>query len=257
MAHIEFFGDSYQYTHRILLEMLARLGEWTVHPMMFRSRCECSGAPRRCPNEPGGGLDPNDYAIFLGLQPEQVLPRDQQAGPLGWRTLVNDVQCCEYLFLDPDTGIDLGGGRGRQKHIGGTDLAAIARQEGRRLVLVFEHSYTRENLLLDAVLDDEVGLLCNVCRQLMNGHNQNMILCSRCKTVVSLRHKLAGLCQIQMVEGEAIHCGAVIVHSGSLVSYVWVSTNRDTVEQVHILLGELQMPDWRLLACPCGQCPAP
>ena len=113
-------------------------GEWTVHPMMFRSRCECSGAPHRCPNEPGGGLDPNDYASFLGLRPEQVLPRDQQDGPLGWRTLVNDVQCCEYLFLDPDTGIDTEGGRGRQKHIRGTDLATIARQEGRRLVLVFE-----------------------------------------------------------------------------------------------------------------------
>ena len=26
MAHREFFGDSYQYTHRVLLEMLARLG---------------------------------------------------------------------------------------------------------------------------------------------------------------------------------------------------------------------------------------
>ena len=38
----------------------------------------------------------------------------------------------------------------------------------------------------------------------------------------------------------------------------WVSTNQDTVEQVRgTLLDDLQMPDWRLLACPCCETPAP
>ena len=258
MAHIEFFADSYQYAHRVLLETIAQRSKWTVHPMMFRSGCECRGTPHRCPNEPGGGLDINHYATFLGLRREQVLPRDQQAEPLGWETLVDDVHGCEYLFLDPDTGIDLEGRQGRRKHIRATDLVTIARQEGRLLVLVFEHSYKRENLTLAAVPRDEIGFLCNVCQQLMNVRNQGRILCSRCKTVVNLRHKLANLCQMLGGEGEAIHCGAVIVHSGSLVSYVWVSTNQDTVGEVRrTLLGELPMPDWRLLACPCGECPAP
>ena len=258
MAHIEFLGDSYQYAHRVLLGKIAPRRKWTVHPMMFRSRCECKDAPNRCPNEPGGGLDLEDYASFLGLRREQVLPRDQQAEPLGWRTLVNDVQYCEYLFLDPDTGIDSEGGQGRQKHIRGTDLATIARQEGRPLVLVFEHSYRREILTLGAVSNNEVRFLCNVCQRGMNGKNQGRKLCSRCKTVVNLRHKLADLCQRFTDEGVALHCGAVLVRSGSLVSYVWVSTNQDTVKQVRrILLDELPGPDWRLLACPCGECPVP
>ena len=258
MAHIEFFGDSYQYAHRVLLETIAPRREWTVHPMMFRSSCGCKDAPQRCPDEPGGGLDLNDYASFLGLQREQVLPRDQEAEPLSWPTLLADVQGCEYLFLDPDTGIDLEGRAGRPKHIRGTDLVTIARQQGRLLVLVFEHSYKREALTLRAVLNDEVGLLCNVCQPLMNGQNQGMKLCSRCKTIVNLRRKLAALCQRGRRGGEAIHCGAVIVHSGSLVSYVWVSTSQNNVKEVRrTLLGELPILDWRLLACPCGECPAP
>ena len=106
MAHIEFFGDSYQYGHRVLLEELAHLGEWTVHPMMFRRVCKCLGDG--CPNEPGGGLDHNNYASFLGLRREQVLPMVQQAEPLTMENLVGDVQGCKYLFLDPDTGIPAG-----------------------------------------------------------------------------------------------------------------------------------------------------
>ena len=59
-------------------------------------------------NEPGGGLDHNNYASFLGLRREQVLPMVQQAEPLTMENLVGDVQGCKYLFLDPDTGIPAG-----------------------------------------------------------------------------------------------------------------------------------------------------
>ena len=260
MAHIEFFGDSYQYAHRVLLETIAPRCKWTVHPMMFRSRCECSnGTLRRCPNEPEGGLSLNDYATFLGLKREQVLPQNIKNEALSWKSPVEDVRDGEYLFLDPDTGIDLEEDQGRQKHVRKTDLVRITRQRGRLLVLVFEHSYKREILTLGAIPNDKLGFLCNVCRGLMNGQNQAKKICGRCKTVVNLRRKLDVLCQRRGndVEGETIHCGAVIVRSGSLVSYVWVSTNQDTVELVrHTLLGQLRMPDWRLLACPCVACRA-
>ena len=79
--------------------------------MIFRSCCECKDAPDRCPNEPGGGLSLNDYAGFLGLRREQVLPRDQQAEPLHRQSLEQDVQHSNYLFLDPDTGIAMDGRR--------------------------------------------------------------------------------------------------------------------------------------------------
>ena len=259
MAHIEFFGDSYQYAHRVLLETIAPRCKWTVHPMMFRSRCECSkGAPRRCSNEPGGGLCLNDYATFLGLQREQVLPRGQQAEPLYRQTLEQDVQNSNYLFLDPDTGITMNGRRTGQKHISGNELVTIARQEDRPLVLVFEHSYKRETLTLAPGGNPEVGFLCTVCLGQNDGQNQGRRLCSRCKTVVNLRRKLAELCQRSRRHGQPIHCGAVIVHSGSLVSYVWVSTSQDNVAQVRrTLIGQLRTPDWRLLACPCCECLVP
>ena len=259
MAHIEFFADSYQYAHRVLLEKVPSghgLQDWTVHPMKFRANCECTRARGRCPNEPGGGLDLHQYAGFLGLQREQILPRDQQAPAPVQGTLTEDVQNCPYLFLDPDTGIDVAGTiTGRQKHIRGTDLVAIARQEGRQLVLVFEHSKKRETLTLGAVFDPEVEVLCDVCQERRNGHNQAVKLCSRCNTVLSLRRRLEELSQINRQGQEAVHCGAVIVRGGPLVSYVWLSTNKDTVEHVRLtLLNELPMPGWRLLVCPCGNC---
>ena len=258
MAHIEFFGDSYQYAHRVLLGKIAPRQKWNVHPMMFRYRCECKGAPKRCPYEPGGGLDLGEYASFMGLERKQVLPKCQQAKPLGRKNLVNDVRNCEYLFLDPDTGIDLEERQVSQKHISGTELATIARQEGRSLVLVFDQSYKREKLPLNADYGNEVGFLCKICKRNMNGHTQVGELCSRCNAVGKLRHKMADLCRKFRDEGEALHCGAVLVHSGSLVSFVWVSTNRETVKKVRrTLLDELPGLDWRLLGCPCEECQAP
>ena len=256
MAHREFFGDSYQYSHRLLLETIPlHKGEWTVHPMMFRAGCECTGARGRCPAVPGGGLDVDRYAGFLGLGRDQVLSVDD-GGPLPRRSLVADVDGGhEYLFLDPDTGIDLAGRLRRPKHITGTELAAIARQDGRQLVLVFERSYRRENLALNAVANEEVGFLCNICLVRMDGRDRDANLCTRCRDVVSLRRKLANLCRMFDGNGEPLHCGAVVVSSGSRTAYVWVSTNPCAVRAVRGVLGEaLRLYDWRLLACPCAVC---
>ena len=259
MAHREFFGDSYQYSHQLLMETIpVHGGEWTVHPMMFRSRCECRGAPGRCPAVPGGGLDVERYAGFLGLRPNQVLVGNE-GGPLPWQGLIGDVDHgYEYVLLDPDTGIDLEGRLGRQRHVRGADLAAIARQEGRRLVLVFERSYRRENLALNAVCDGEWDFLCNICLGRMGGRDRDGNLCTRCRDVVSLKRKLANLCRMFDRNGEPLHCGAVLVSSGSRTAYVWVSTIPEAVGAVRDVLGEaLRLYDWRLLACPCAGCMLP
>ena len=260
MAHIEFSGDSYQYGHRVLLEELAHLGEWTVHPMMFRRVCKCLGDG--CPNEPGGGLDHNNYASFLGLRREQVLPMVQQAEPLTMENLVGDVQGCKYLFLDPDTGIPAGAIRANdtrlEEYIQANLLAEIARQEGRQIVLVFDHSYQQSKLAQRKVRPYEAPFLCQMCQDRNEGEDPAGYLCNRCNAVTLGKRKLEYLCQEFRREGEAIHCAAVIVRSNPVVSYVWVSTNQDTVEQVRrTLLDDLQMPDWRLLACPCCETPAP
>ena len=260
MAHIEFFGDSYQYAHRVLLETIAQMGEWTVHPMMFRFVCNCQGDP--CPNEPGGGLDLLHYASFLGLQREQVLPQDPQAEPLTMENLVGDVQHYEYLFLDPDIGIPARAIRPNnirfEEYLQANLLAEIARQEGRQIVLVFDHSYQQSKLAQRRVRPCEAPFLCGICQIRNEGENPAGYLCNRCNAVTLAKRKLEYLCQEFRGEGEAIHCGAVIVRSNPVVCYVWVSTNQETVEQVRgTLLDELAIPDWRLLACPCGPCQAP
>ena len=260
MAHIEFFGDSYQYAHRVLLKELAHLGEWTVHPMMFRCLCKCQGDGCLC--EPGGGLDLNKYASFLGLPREQVLPRDQQADPLTMENLEGDVQGCECLFLDPDTGIPTRVIRPNDKrleeYLQANLLAEIARQEGRQIVLVFDHSYQQSKLAQGKVRACEAPGLCQACQDRNRGEDPAGYLCNSCNAVTLGKRKLEYLCQEFGREGEAIHCAAVIVRSNPVVCYVWLSTNQDTVEQVRcILLDELAILDWRILACPCGQCPAP
>ena len=260
MAHIEFFGDSYQYAHRVLVKELAHLGEWTVHPMMFRRMCKCRGD--RCPSKPGGGLDLNNYASFLGLRREQVLPNAQQTEPFTMENLGGDVQGCECLFLDPDTGIPARiirpNDERQEEYLQANLLAEIARQEGRQIVLVFDHSYQQNKLARGKVRAREVPVLCQKCQDRIGTKVPTEYLCNSCNAVTLGNRKLEYLCQEFGREGEAIHCAAVIVRSNPVVCYVWVSTNQDTMEKVRcILLDELAILEWRLLACPCGQCPAP
>ena len=83
MAHAEFFGDAFQYTHRVLLRAIAPPDEWIVHPMLFRS---VGGGP------PGGGLVIADYAQFCGLPYTAVLPEGREGRRLTRQTMVADVQ---------------------------------------------------------------------------------------------------------------------------------------------------------------------
>lgn len=256
MAHIEFFGDSYQYAHRVLLPVIARPEEWTVHPMMFRAECKCQGD--RCPDEPGGGLDLDYYARFLGLDRRAVIEPVQHGRRLLHETLTEDVQPHKdgYLFLDPDTGLTPNGPDPERVSI--QQVTTIARARDGNIMLIYDHGYSRGKLPRRKVDPVEVPLMCGTCQERNQGENPIGYPCNRCNAVTLVRRKLTSLCKIPNGDGNAIHCGVVIVRDIPIVCYVWVSTNQDTVEQVRrTLLGELQMPDWRLLACPCGECPAP
>ena len=95
--HKQWFGDVYTYTHRALIHGVAPPKEWFVHPMLF--------SKVRKGEEPGGGLDTDAYARFLGLETDFVLGGNDRK-----RTqLVTDVASDpeRHLFLDPDTGIGL------------------------------------------------------------------------------------------------------------------------------------------------------
>ena len=133
MAHAEFFGDAFQYTHRGLLHATAPPNEWIVHPMLFRS---VGGG------QPGGGLELTHYAQFLGLAREAVLPEVRNGRRLTRQTMVADVEpyAGYYLFLDPDTGIDENG-EGSTQHVSAQQMAEIAGARNGRIVLVFDHAY--------------------------------------------------------------------------------------------------------------------
>ena len=134
MAHAEFFGDAFQFTHRGLLHAIEPPNKWIVHPMLFRSVG---------PGPPGGGLDLTHYAQFLGLPREAVLPEARNSIRLTRQTIVADVEhyAGHYVFLDPDTGIDENGG-GSTKHVSAQQLADIAGARNGKIVLVFDHAYS-------------------------------------------------------------------------------------------------------------------
>ena len=96
--------------------------------MLFRSK---DGGP------PGGGLDTGEYASFLSLPREAVLPGN-------WRKrqdLVEDVSSRPEpcLFLDPDKGIDLK--KGSTSHVTADQLKQIVDRRDPGTVLVFDHAY--------------------------------------------------------------------------------------------------------------------
>ena len=132
--HRQWFGDAYTYSHRVLIQAIATPEEWLIHPMLFFAE---EG------EEPGGGLDTNAYAQFLGLENAVVLPGNQRMRS----QLIPDVAAYpkRNLFLDPDTGIRLtrNQNRGRQ-HITQEELVKIASGRQDSVVLVFDQSYRRE-----------------------------------------------------------------------------------------------------------------
>ena len=132
MAHLEFFGDAFQYCHRVLLQVIAPPPRWIVHPMMFYYE--------------GGGLDLAQYAQFLGLPYTAVLSETKDGRRLTKPTMVNDVEpyADYYLFLDPDKGINISG-QGSTRHVSAQQLADIARARNGKSVLVFDQAFVPEN----------------------------------------------------------------------------------------------------------------
>ena len=229
MAHEEFFGDSYQYAHRVLLHAIARPHEWKVHPMLFRNK--------------GGGLNLDKYAKFLDLPREAVLEKKKHGPALKRGELEKDVEAYrnKYLFLDPDTGIDEGEGAGEHggeeqsptngktrsstKHVGQDQLSEIANARNGKIVLVHDHAYRREKI------------------QGTDGKK----LKGKDKALELVERKLR-----QLWNNYELHCAAVIVRTGPCVCYIWVSKEWREVDTVSRRLRcQLPMPDWRLVPCPC------
>ena len=238
MAHAEFFGDSYQYAHRVLLRAIACPDKWVVHPMIFRSK--------------GGDLDLDEYAKFLGLPRDIVMSETGGGKPLKWQPLVADVKRhpSRYLFLDPDTGI--APEHGSTQHVGAKQLAEIARQPNRKIVLVFDHAYLREEIKVCKKLHDR-ACLTGKCKALKEPNDDRVVLSGKCKALEQVHCKLEHLWSLP---GPKLHAAAVIVRTGPCVCYVWVSTDPVEIDQVKIrICDKLPIPAWRLVSCPCSAHP--
>ena len=125
----KFHGDSYEFAKQGIIEGLAPLGGWAIHPMYYDYSEE--------PFDPGFA---GYYADFLGIRlvDHGECPRNEVAAVGG--------RCQQHLFVDPDTGLWAGEGRprdGQRKHIRVTEFAEIANAPGRedKLTLVYDQSY--------------------------------------------------------------------------------------------------------------------
>ena len=237
MAHKDFFGDSYQYAHRVLLHVILpsdQSDRWIVHPMLFRKK--------------GGGLDVAAYAKFLGVDHGVVLERYKDGSALTRTNLVKDVgdRPGPYVFLDPDTGIDFG--KKDQEHVRVKQLAAIAAQTGRKIVLVFDHAYERKRFKVSERSKGVPRPHCGKCKARKPSGDKCEYLCGKCKTVEQVTRRLRCLC-----DEHGLHCAALIVRTGTSVNYVWVSRKPEEVTDVTSRIRrQLPMPCWRLVSCPCS-----
>lgn len=237
MAHIEFFGDVYQHAHRVLLDLALPEDDdegWIVHPMMFRNH--------------GGGLDVGDYAGFVGVGEEAVLQRDGHGRRLDSPIRPEHVadRPGAYVFLDPDTGINFG--NGGQKHVGARRLAEIAEQEGRRIVMVFDHAYLREKIRVANRTHEGPRIHDGECPVKLDDDGF-AVLCGPCRAAEQVHRKLVRLWNEPNVQ---LHCAAVIVRASPCVCYVTVSTECTQVQAtMNMIYGQVPVPGWFRAGCPC------
>ena len=132
--HLKFFADSYEYVKKAVIHAIAPAEEWVVHPMLFQVNV---GSGPKVAGPRGGGLVIAEYAAFLGLPEEAVLPGNARTKP----NLVRDLgeHPNRHAFLDPDTGIkekERNGG-----YIKPDRIREVVRQRPGRVTLVFDHSF--------------------------------------------------------------------------------------------------------------------
>lgn len=120
----KWFGDSYDIVKQSLLRWLCSCGEWQAHPMFTQSV-----DPRRA----------DEFERFLGVRlvSKEAISRRRDS-----ENFIDQAKKCHgHLFLDPDTGLRIGGAT--PKHVTTEELADIAQARPGKLTLVFDQSLDR------------------------------------------------------------------------------------------------------------------
>ena len=132
---MSYFGDSYDFVKRSLLECFGELGKWAVVPM-FTEAVEANSA--------------NELQLFLGapLISTAVLTNENRYSYL------KSAAIDQHLFIDPNTGLRLKeGGRNSLNYLFASELLLLAEQRGRFLTMVFDQSLGR---VVESARRDEV-----------------------------------------------------------------------------------------------------
>ena len=141
----EFFGDSYDFVKKEIINGLAPAEDWAVHPMYFSE-------------DPTEGFV-ESYSRFLGVGAVEGCINDRDLVPA-----VSEL-CRKHLFLDPDTGLWVpgvgveqlqpGGGWDRHLRVEEVGEIAIAPERERMLTLIFDQSYPRRTLADRRILAEQ------------------------------------------------------------------------------------------------------
>jgi hypothetical protein len=121
----KYFGDSYDFVKRSLLQCFIELGHWSAAPM-FTEEIE----PR----------DVNEWRMFLGIPliSDAVLTNENRS------SYFNSAATAQHLFIDPNTGLRLtDGARDSVNYLFASELISLAEQRPRFLTMVFDQSLGR------------------------------------------------------------------------------------------------------------------
>ena len=195
------YGDTYEMAKLCVLRWLVDDEEWLIHPMYF--------PPNR--EEPDQTF-PCRYADFLGVR--------LVGGNIHRRLDLVDAVAKDpgHLFLDPDTGLQLGNARSR-KFVNVNELTEIACSAARKckLVLVYDQSINFDSGKAGTRIQQVRRKLCHL-------HDAN------------------------------VHAAAYVSH----VAFIWASTDPGIVSDATDRLACVsRLPSCRFVDDGCGHVPHP
>lgn len=121
-----YFGDSYDFVKRSLLQCLSKLGPWSVVPM-FTETVEAQ--------------DADALQLFLGMPLVSTAMLTNESRSSYFKSAAMD----QHLFIDPNTGLRLKeiGGRKGSDYLFGRELLLITEERENYLTMVFDQSLGR------------------------------------------------------------------------------------------------------------------
>lgn len=122
---MEYFGDSYDIVKKFLIHSLAPSAEWVVLPMFTHE------------------VDPESIKAFESFIGARILTKTVFTTATKRDDYLASSGNHQYIFLDPDKGIQITQSTKTNAHIFGVDLIKLCQESEERLLLVYDQSFSR------------------------------------------------------------------------------------------------------------------